>query len=262
MFLKFETRLSIKKCKHGKRAKPLSQLTRTRTVCICKCDTCLNEFEILRHPKKTSERNLHFCSIECRVEATRSGNVLCNRIEETSLEKFGVKRAFIQPDVLKTSLEKSHSFDAQKLRSKSLRRYHLNRPANWKNPGNSKDACKKRHETMKRNGTYGKSKSEDLLFDALCQVWGETNVIRQIQVNGWAIDFWIKTCDIYVQVDGIYWHGLNKTIEELRSVQTSRGRSILATRLRDEAQNQWFEKEQKVLVRVTDLRIREIFANE
>lgn len=259
MFLRFEVRLSIKKCKHGKRAKPKSQLTRTRTISICKCDNCLNEFEISHHPKMMATRELHFCSIDCRVEATKLGNVLCNRIEETSLKKFGVKRAFIQPEVLKFSLAKSHTPDAESLRSVSLQLYHQNRPKNWVNPGNSAKACKKRHETMKRNGTYGKSKSEDLLFGELCQVWGELNVIRQLHVNGWAIDFWIKTCDIYVQVDGVYWHGLNKSLEELRTIQTSRGKSILATRLRDEAQNEWFEKHQKTLIRVTDKRIREIF---
>lgn len=144
----------------------------------------------------------------------------------------------------------SHTPAAEAKRSVSLKTFHVERPADWQNPGNTPDACRKRHETMKRNGTYRKSRPEDELYKYLVQRFGD--VERQRYVNGWPIDFYVPSVDAYVQLDGVYWHGLDKPIEQIRQSSRPRDRQIVKKWETDRAQGAWFAAREMRLVRITD----------
>jgi len=51
------------------------------------------------------------------------------------------------------------------------------------------------------------------------------------------IDFYSHELDLWIQYDGQYWHGKNKTIEELKEKNTEHSNKIIQTKLRDEKQN-------------------------
>jgi very-short-patch-repair endonuclease len=117
-------------------------------------------------------------------------------------------------------------------------------------------AAAKRHESMKRNGTYKTSKPEDQIYGFLCEKYGTDNVIRQATIEKWPIDFYVKTIDTYIQVDGTYWHGHGRTKEELMNSEHPRDSIILRKKITDEEQAVWFKKHSKKLVRITDEQIK------
>lgn len=118
-------------------------------------------------------------------------------------------------------------------------------------------AAIKRHESMKRNGTYKTSKPEEQVYDLLCEKYGPDNVIRQTMIKQWPIDFYVKSIDTYIQVDGTYWHGYGRTKEELMSSNSPRDRIILRKKLTDEAQISWFEKHSMKLIRIIDKQVKD-----
>lgn len=119
---------------------------------------------------------------------------------------------------------------------------------------NSKERCKKSHQTMKRNGSYKVSVPENKLFEILCQQFGYDNVERQVFMNScWPIDFYVKPpIDTYYQCDGVYWHGLNRRPEEIAKFKTERDVNIFQKLITDKKQNEWFFKQNLRLVRITD----------
>jgi hypothetical protein len=118
-------------------------------------------------------------------------------------------------------------------------------------------AAIKRHESMKRNGTYKSSKPEEIVYQMLCEKYGSDNVSRQTVVKQWPIDFYVKTTDTYIQVDGVYWHGIGRTKEELLCSVIPRDKIILRKKLTDEEQNEWFGKHSMKLVRITERQIKD-----
>ena len=109
---------------------------------------------------------------------------------------------------------------------------------------------------MKKNGTYKKSKSEDKFYEFLCEKFDKDDIERQKLIDGHnqPIDFYIKSIDIYIQFDGVYWHGLHKPINILREeAKTSkRTANLYKCYYKDKRQNKWFLKNNLKLVRVTD----------
>lgn len=104
----------------------------------------------------------------------------------------------------------------------------------------SNETIAKRHKTMKENGTYQKSKPEDMMYEALVELFGEENVARQHKIENFSIDFFIKPRNLCVQVDGSYWHGTEKTFEELYANASPRTANIILTKNNDRKQNTMF----------------------
>jgi len=123
---------------------------------------------------------------------------------------------------------------------------------------NTPQACAKRHETMKQRGSYVKSLSEDAYHICLCELHGSENILRQVTVPGtrWAIDFYIKSTNTYVQFDGAYWHGLDRSLEEIVQHRTKRDVVIHRKWLTDREQDEWFKTHGLKLVRITDRQFR------
>jgi hypothetical protein len=108
---------------------------------------------------------------------------------------------------------------------------------------------------MKLSGTYRKSKSEDQCYDLLCECFGADDVERQVRINDrWAIDFYIKSIDtyVYVQFDGVYWHGLDRPIELIAEHRTKRDVQIHKKWATDREQDAWFSERGMKLIRISD----------
>lgn len=116
------------------------------------------------------------------------------------------------------------------------------------NPVFNKEVIAKIHETKKKNGSYGNSRIENS-FALYLEKFGV--VERQKVVNGWAIDFYIN--GIYIQLDGVYYHGLDRPLDKIAEFKTSLDKNIYLTYLRDRKQDQWFADNSMKLYRITDL---------
>ena len=111
------------------------------------------------------------------------------------------------------------------------------------------------------NNTNLSSKIEDEFFECLQEYGTEHGYTVQHQVNikdRWIIDFYIPELDTYIEFDGVFWHGINKTIEELQEhvnksrTKTGIWKGILNNKHKDAKVNKWFEVCGKKLVRITD----------
>jgi hypothetical protein len=107
---------------------------------------------------------------------------------------------------------------------------------------------------MKKNGTYAKSKIEDDFYVFLCKKF--INVERQISIKGWPIDFYIKDINTYVQFDGVYWHGLNRSLDVIAEYKHPRDVQIHKKYLTDREQDKYFNENELKLIRVTDAQFK------
>lgn len=108
---------------------------------------------------------------------------------------------------------------------------------------------KKRTETMRTNGTHRQSREEDRFHEFLRQYFSD--IKRQVTIRGrWTIDFYINDIDVYVQFDGIYWHGLDRPIEIIRQ-HASRQDVIIEQKWKtDQEQVAWFAENNLTLIRI------------
>ena len=219
----------------------LSKFNRRRRHIVLQCDTCQKEFETFRRQylKKTS----HWCSVKCTNEAMKSGGIINTKIKDEWLKVYGVSHPMLNPGV------------QEKHKKTCLDHYGVSSPlvmSHVRARLNDQDVIDKKFTSYVRNGSYNKSKPEDLCYELLVQTHGAENVERQIHVNGWSIDFYVIDVDTYVQFDGAYWHGLDRPVEEISQYKTKRDVIIHKKWLRDRAQDVWFAERGMRLIRITD----------
>lgn len=138
-------------------------------------------------------------------------------------------------------------------RSSSLERWGFEHPMQSNDVKSKIDfqtSWAKQHETKKRNGTYSSSKIEQQFGDLLACTFPD--IERQVIVNGWSIDFYIKSTNTYVQFDGVYWHGLDRSLDEIKKHLNVRDVTIQKEFERDRLQDIWFAQQNMRLIRITD----------
>lgn len=176
---------------------------------------------------------------------------------------IGQKQAFAKPEIIeKRSKAQKEAWSDIDLREKHSQIIH----DTWQKPGmkekyekalNTPEVILKRHETMKRNGTYGKKTKPEILLESFLQsTFGSDNVVYQKFVYRWPIDFYIKSIDVYIQLDGVYWHGLDRNIEKIASSKSKRDANICKCYYKDSEQNAWFKTNNLMLVRITDKEVK------
>ena len=162
---------------------------------------------------------------------------------QTCLEHYGVEYSLSSPEI------------REKGKQTLLEKYgvtHISQSKEVMSKIDFKEARRKAHETMKRNKSYGKSKLEDQLFEVLVSIFGEIDVARAVPINSWLIDFRINSRNLYIQFDGVYWHGLNRPIEKIQEFKTPRDKIIYGTYLRDVERVRWFKEHGIQLLRIFD----------
>ncbi len=78
----------------------------------------------------------------------------------------------------------------------------------------------------------------------------DSTIGHQKRYNNWMIDFYSPKYDLYIQLDGIFWHGLGKYKEGF--FNTALGQSILKIKEKDELQDRTI----KNLIRITDIQFK------
>jgi len=209
------------------------------------------------------EKKQGTCIAKFGVSNTFQSEEKKKKMKDTSLQRFGVEhhlKSEEQKEKLRDTIRKKYGTDnvfqsdiiKDRMRNTWLKKYGVLNPMQneeIKSKFNHEEIQKKGHATKKKNKSYGKSKVEDAFFSYLCERF--ECVERQVQIKDWCIDF--KVNDFYVQLDGVYWHGLDRDVETISKLKNSHDSMILKTKIRDEAQNQWFSSQNLKLIRVTDV---------
>lgn len=231
---------------------------------LFECDTCKMTFR-RAYDQKIWNKEFHFHDKACQNISQSSGALKIQK-ENHFLAKFGLKNPqqvySIRKQTEKTNLERygfKVSSQAQSVKNVAQQTNIEKFGVNWctqlpqnRIACNSALSQRKRFETKKRNGTLKQSHQEDAYYKRLCEQFGENDVLRHVFVNGWDIDFYVKSEDIYVQHDGSYYHGLDRPIEVIKEFKTATDKTIFATWLRDKKQNAWFAQNGIFLMRVVD----------
>lgn len=225
-----------------------------RKVGVFTCDHCHQTFEVEHNLQPKLKRRHHFCSPLCQGNARKANGCLNyvyglfdpknnNRAKakKTMIERYGgctFASKMLRTKCAQTMVERYGA--AYTMKSPMLRAKY-----------DFASSAKKRHETMKQNGLYGKSKPEDRLYELLREQFN--NVERQAIVHKWPIDFYVKSIDTYVQFDGVYWHGLDRPIELIAEHKTKRDVVIHKKWLTDREQNQYFKDHNLKLIRIRSI---------
>lgn len=185
-----------------------------------------------------------------------SNPIIQNQIKQERFKKTGYYHQMQNPEIFKrarkTYFEKTgyeFPFQVPNVRKKVENDYF--NKTGYLSPFFNPEIHRKSRETMKRTGVFKNFSKPEMAFkEALEQKYGKENIEHQKEENGWAIDLYIKNLDVYVQVDGIYWHGLIITHEKNDNKEIIT--NIKYTRNTDIRQNKWFPENSKKLFRITD----------
>lgn len=253
--------------------KVLSEQIRQTNVKRRGCDYPTQCADVVAKQNKTKKEKFGLSSCELMQLRFKETTGLLNasqlpehkdKVKATSIERYGVEHPF-QSEAIKFKIRETcvvrfgvphyAQSDEYYVRAKATCQnvYGVDWPMQSsfiKNKIDWSAATEKRHATMKKNNSFGRSKTEDSFFEVLSTIF--ENVERQVMINGWAIDFYVPSVDTFVQFDGVYWHGCDKTVDALQSSNKKRDAVILGTKLRDDKQCVWFKQMGKKLVRLTD----------
>ena len=257
---------------------------------MLKCDGCGTQYESRRRTRDTLQTH-HWCSRECIGMGFKKGGILNEKVQDTCSERYGVnwpskiesveqtrKQTCLEryghvspmqnPDVQQTrkqtclerygvdNVAKDDNVIA-KMHRTNIQRYGAKSPLKNKDVYNKvdwKSAVQKNHASMKANGSYRKSNPEDKFYHLLIEKFGINNIERQAQpsTTNWPIDFYVKSINTWIQIDGVYWHGLDRPLEEHLRSKNPRSKSIVGKWEIDRKQERWFAEHNMKLMRFTD----------
>lgn len=247
-----------------------------------KCDGCGIDFERSFNALHTDESQLSFCNKEC-IKKSQAG-VLTDKRLRNSQTKYGchytqlesTKKKMIDTRVERygtTAPVQHNAVSNEKYKKTMLERYGTDTPLpaaraafeekyGHVNPWQLPDvrarndltaAGQKGYRALyKKMGSSMLSKPERELGEWLISCYGHDDVEGQAAVDHggtrcWLIDYYVKSIDTYVLLDGIFWHGLDRPLEELAMFPKT-----LKQYERDREQDRWFFENGLRLVRVTD----------
>lgn len=175
----------------------------------------------------------------------------------TCIEKYGFDFAAQNKDVkrkiAKTNIERyGHTTPSgspivrEKTAQTCLKRYGV------KYPLQDPTIKTKAFDRKNSRGNIRTSSLEDDFHKLLVENFSNFTIKRQVRVGDYLVDFFIDDLDLYVEFDGEYWHGHNKTIQDLEGENNSRSKCILKKKLKDSRQNTFFKKGNLKLLRFTD----------
>jgi very-short-patch-repair endonuclease len=113
---------------------------------------------------------------------------------------------------------------------------------------------------MVENDSFFKSMPEDLLYEFLCRHFED--VRRQYAIGFWPIDFYVRDIDTFFQLDGVYFHAIGVSEDELRASVIPKDKQRLRKKISDRRQNTYFKNRNLSLLRITDKEILSCFSDE
>lgn len=204
-----------------------------------------------------SDGKLRDATVKTQIEKYGSIYIETDEFTEkqksTFLDKYGVESVMSSPEIRK----KIEGIFEEKYGRRSF-----TGSDEHKSKCDFNEIAQKAWATKIKNGSCSKSNPEEKLYSILVNEFGDSNVTRQVPVIKQWVDFHIPTLDLYIQVDGIYWHGLDRDIEIIKQGNTSQDRKIHKQILRDEELNLFMKENKMKLIRITDEQINKTSTEE
>lgn len=111
---------------------------------------------------------------------------------------------------------------------------------------------RKRVVTLMKENRLWTSKPENMLYELLCSAFGD--VKRQSWIARRSVDFFVSSLDLYIEIDGVYPHGLMKNSKA--SVV------VLKKKSSDYALNEWFVSNDMKLFRMSDVQFYQVIKSK
>ena len=136
-------------------------------------DTPLKNPEVIEKSKKT-------CKERYGVEYIMQSKEIQEKIQETFREKYGVNYPLENKEIHQKTIDNPE------------RKEHV-------------------YQTKKRNKTFNSSKIEEQIYQWLIEEFSNEDVIRQYKEERypWNSDFYIKSLDLFIEINGHWTHGLH-----------------------------------------------------
>lgn len=221
-----------------------------RTTLVIKCDECSVVVEKSVNVKKEKKKTYHFCSTKCFFNASKKGGKIDVKKRETNKKLHGIDYLFMRHDIASTSGQRAWFDDARLKRKETLNeRYGVDY------------AFDIPHVRDASNKTFT-SKPELMLLEILVERFGIDDVVHHPRIFKRTLDFYIKSIDIYVEMDGEYWHCLDEDINVVE--KSKRKNDVCRTKkfYRDKETNNLFEQHGLRLVRITDRQMKEMTSED
>lgn len=253
-------KIEIKETNAGKNRKYKKKTLHLR------CDHCNIEYICSENVKvRALKAESHFCSKDCSTKSLQNG-LLRSKVEHTLVKKYGVKgyvaASDFQSKSKKSCLDKygvDHGMKTEEAKNK-LKKVCLEKYGketflgsdSWRSKVDHKDIARKAWLTKIKNGSCSTSRTEEKLYQLLCDIFGNDDVTRQACIAKQWVDFYIRSLDLYLQLDGVYWHGLNRDINQIKNSNVRQDKKIYQNYLRDQKLNSYMESRGLKMIRITD----------
>lgn len=256
-----------------------------KRVDIYRCDECGKNHETSHKASHATSGALTFCSQACNKKARSTGKLAqkwkktkldrygvefssqvtgaSEKMLVTRLEKFGTTVPIHHHEeisskwkqTMKSRYGAEHPLKAigpkAKRKETVIEKFGADPLALSENRTHLVEAGQKGyHALIQKHGSVMLSKPEMMLVEWLQLRYGNDNIEQQTKVDHggkkpWLVDAYIKPLGIYVELDGEFWHGLDKQYDQLHQ----NGKDAYD---RDREQDQWFLSHNMKLVRITD----------
>lgn len=209
--------------------------------------TCLRKYNVDNYAKtkECQDKMKHTC-----IERFGVDNIFRDkeRIKKSFIDKYGVDNIRKNPATIakmkQTKLTKidenglnGYQRAVQKQKKIMLDKYGVD---NYSKTQEFKEKC---YKTLKKNGTFNKSKDEELAYQKLIKKYGNENVIRQYHSKEYPFncDFYIKSLGLYIECHFHITHNKRafdkNNIEHLKEI----------AKLKEKSQERNFKGEKKEL---------------
>lgn len=225
--------------------------SRIRLIYVCECDVCQKEIEL--PPCRAKWREYHTCSIRCQNKAQCRGGPIFKFKTQHFLKNYGVENPF-QSSEIKEQIEKKHIEDfgsMEEFHKFLLKKRTVTNLINYgvENAQQRSEISEKTKATKIQKGVKQFQSTLELEIEKLLKKIYK-DVHTQQWIDGRPIDFYIKDIDLYIQVDGEFYHGLTERSLKYFFVKNNYDR--------DRKQDLWFKEHNLQLLRLSEKTCRSL----
>ena len=166
-------------------------------------ETCRNKYGVVRasllkeYQDKVKETNMKRYGVEVPLQ----NREINKKWHETCYVNFGTYSPLANKEIYDKAEETTYKkygvycvFNTKENREKLL----------------SEKTKQKRYETLRRNHTFNTSKIEETIYEKLIDIYGKSDILREYKDKDrypYRCDFYIKSLDLFIEVQGYYTHG-------------------------------------------------------
>ena len=166
-------------------------------------ETCRNKYGVVRasllkeYQDKVKETNMKRYGVEVPLQ----NREINKKWHETCYVNFGTYSPLANKEIYDKAEETTYKkygvycvFNTKENREKLL----------------SEKTKQKRYETLRRNHTFNTSKIEETIYEKLIDIYSKSDVLREYKDKDrypYRCDFYIKSLDLFIEVQGYYTHG-------------------------------------------------------